>query len=156
MTVRTLLDAVTGTGSWESAARQYDRVRNQPWLPELNLSPTMKLPPPQERIDALRRADVYDPAPTLARVTVPTLALYGALDRAVDTEHDAPALQQAFKKAGMTDLTLHVYPHAGHSLFVSPTGFADQKSAPRRRVPGYVQTMLDWLRARGFTKTNVM
>ena len=48
-TMRTLLDAVAGTGSWETARRQYDRVRNQPWLAALHLSPTMKLPPPQQR-----------------------------------------------------------------------------------------------------------
>ena len=151
-TMRALLDAVAGTGSWEDAARQYDLVRNQPWLGELHLSSTMKIPPPQRRIDALRRADIYDPAQTLVRVTVPTLALYGALDRAVDTAHDAPMLQSAFKKAGMTDFTLRVYPHAGHSLFVSQTGYSDQRSVPRRRVPGYTQTMIDWLEARGFTR----
>jgi pimeloyl-ACP methyl ester carboxylesterase len=151
-TMRALLDAVAGIGSWENAARQYDVVRSQPWLAALNLSPTMKIPPPQQRIDALRRADIYDPAQTLARVTVPTLALYGALDRAVDTAHDAPMLQSAFKKAGMTDFTLRVYPHAGHSLFVSQTGYPDQRSSPRRRVPGYTQMMLGWLETRGFTK----
>ncbi|MBV9718366.1 MAG: alpha/beta hydrolase [Candidatus Eremiobacteraeota bacterium] len=154
-TMRVLLDAVAGIGSWENAARQYDAVRNQPWLAALNLSRTMKIPPPQRRIDALRRADIYDPSQTLARVTVPTLALYGALDRAVDTAHDAPVLQRAFKKAGMTDFTLHIYPHAGHSLFVSQTGYPDQRSVPRRRVPGYVQTMLGWLETRGFTKSSL-
>ena len=95
-----------------------------------------------------------DPGHTLglSRVTVPTLALYGALDRAVDTAHDALALQKAFKNAGMSDFTLHIYPDAGHSLFVSQTGFPDQRSVPRRRVPGYVQVMIGWLEARGFTK----
>jgi uncharacterized protein len=150
-TVRALLDAVAGTGSWEKAAQLYDAVRNQPWLAALNLSRTMKIPPSQQRIDALRRADIYDPAQTLSRVTAPTLALYGALDRAVDTAHDAPALQAAFKKAGMSDFTLHIYPHAGHSLFVSQTGFPDQRSVPRRQVPGYVQVMIGWLEARGIT-----
>jgi pimeloyl-ACP methyl ester carboxylesterase len=111
----------------------------------------MKIPPPQQRIDALRRADIYDPAQTLVRVTVPTLALYGELDRAVDTAHDAPLLQSSFRSAGMTDFTLHIYPQAGHSLFVSDTGYPDQRSAPHRRVPGYTQTMLGWLQARGFT-----
>ncbi len=82
-TVRALLDAVAGTGSWEKAAQLYDAARNQPWLAALNLSRTMKIPPSQQRIDALRRADIYDPAQTLSRVTVPTLALYGALDRSI-------------------------------------------------------------------------
>jgi pimeloyl-ACP methyl ester carboxylesterase len=150
-TVRALLDAVAGIGSWENAARQYDSVRNQPWLPALNLSPTMKIPPPPQRIEALRRADIYDPAQTLARVTVPTLALYGALDRSVDTAHDAPVLQRAFKQAGVTDFTLRIYPQAGHSLFVSQTGFPDNESVPNRRVPGYTQTMIGWLQARDFT-----
>jgi pimeloyl-ACP methyl ester carboxylesterase len=153
-TVRALLDAVAGTGSWEKAAQLYDAARNQPWLAALNLSRSMKIPPSQQRIDALRRADIFDPAQTLSRVTAPTLALYGALDRAVDTAHDAPALQKAFKKAGMNDFTLHIYPNAGHSLFVSKTGFPDQRSVPRRRVPGYAQVMIGWLEARGFTKAS--
>jgi alpha-beta hydrolase superfamily lysophospholipase len=152
-TVRALLDAVAGINSWQNAARQYDVARNQPWLTALNLSPTMKIPPPPQRIEALRRADIYDPAQTLARVTVPTLALYGALDRAVDAAKDAPMLQSAFEKAGMTDFTLRIYPHAGHSLFVSETGYPDQKSAPQRRVPGYTQTMIGWLETRGFTQS---
>ncbi len=54
----------------------------------------------------------------------------------------------------MSDFTLHIYPHAGHSLFVSQTGFSDQRSVPRRRVPGYAQVMIGWLEARGFTKTS--
>jgi alpha-beta hydrolase superfamily lysophospholipase len=153
-TVRALLDAVAGTGSWENAARLYEAARNQPWLAALNLSRTMKIPPSQQYIDAIRKADIYDPAQTLTRVTVPTLALYGALDRAVDTAHDAPALQKAFKQAGMTDFTLRIYPDAGHSLFVSQTGFPDEKSVPHRRVPGYIQTMVGWLKARGFTTDN--
>jgi dienelactone hydrolase len=150
-TVRALLEAVAGTGSWENAAHLYDTARNQPWLAALHLSRTMKIPPSQQDIDALRKADIYDAAQTLTRVTVPTLALYGALDRSVDTAHDAPALQRAFKQAGMTDFTLRIYPQAGHSLFVSQTGFEDKKSVPHRRVPGYTQTMIAWLQARKFT-----
>src|SRR5580704_8831449 len=35
----------------------------------------------------MRRADIYDPAATLVKVTAPTLAPYGALDHAVDVAH---------------------------------------------------------------------
>jgi hypothetical protein len=53
----------------------------------------------------------------------------------------------------MIDFTLHIYPHAGHSLFVSQTGYSDQRSEPHRRVPGYTQMMLDWLETRGLTQS---
>jgi pimeloyl-ACP methyl ester carboxylesterase len=102
---------------------------------------------------ALRRNDrrsPADPAPTLERVTTPTLALFGALDRSVDSSHAAATLQKDFAKAGMRDFKVRVYKNAGHSLVVSKTGYEDQPASPLRCASDYPQVMIDWLRQRGF------
>jgi len=148
-TVSALLAALDGTGRWETAKALYEASAGQKWLLALGLRPNMTLPPPAPVLEAMRRADVFDPQPFLVRVTVPTLSLYGELDRAVDVAHDAPQLQADFKRAGMKDLTIKVYPGAGHSLFLSPTGYRDDAKPPWRLVPDYSTVTIDWLRDRG-------
>lgn len=147
-----MLAALDETGSWETAKALYDASAGQKWLPALGLRPNMTLPPPAPVLENMRRADVFDPQPFLVHVTVPTLALYGALDRAVDVAHDAPQLEADFNRAGMKDLTVKVYPGAGHSLFLSPTGYRDDTKPSWQLVPDYSTVTIDWLRVRGFLK----
>lgn len=147
-----ILAGLDGTGSWETARALYTASKEQKWLPALALPPNMTLPPPAPMQERLRRATVFDPQPYLVRVTVPTLALYGALDRAVDVAHDAPQLETDFKKARMTDLTVKIYPGAGHSLFLSPTGYRDDTKPSWQLVPNYSTVTIDWLRNRSFLK----
>lgn len=145
-----MLAALDGTGSWEAAKTRYDASAGEKWLAALALPPNMAFPPPAPMLEGLRRAAVFDPEPILVHVTVPTLALYGALDRAVDVPHDAPQLEADFNRAGMKDLTVKVYPGAGHSLFLSPTGYRDSTKPSWQVVPDYSTVTIDWLRARGF------
>jgi pimeloyl-ACP methyl ester carboxylesterase len=147
---RALMEAIAGTGSWERAEKLYVAAVSQKWFSDSALPPNLKFPLPQERIDSLRRQVVYDPAATLERVTTPTLALFGALDRSVDSSHAAATLQKDFAKAGMRDFTVRVYKDVGHSLVVSKTGYDDQSASPLRCASDYPQVMIDWLRQRGF------
>ena len=147
---RALMEATAGTGSWERAEKLYDAAVSQKWFADSGLPPNLKFPLPQERIDISRRRAIYDPAPTLERVTTPTLALFGALDRSVDSSHAAATFREDFAKAGMRDFTLRVYESAGHSLVMSKTGFEDQPTLPLRYAPGYPQIMIEWLRQRNF------
>lgn len=147
---RALMEAIAGTGSWERAEKLYAAAASQKWFSDSALPPNLKFPLPENRIDSLRRQVIYDPAPTLERVTTPTLALFGALDRSVDSSHAAATLQKDFAKAGMRDLKVRVYKNAGHSLVVSKTGYEDQPASPLRCASDYPQVMIDWLRQRGF------
>lgn len=149
-TVSAMLAALDGTGSWETAKTLYDASAGQRWLRALALPPNMSVPPSAPMLEGLRRSAVYDPQPILVHVTVPTLALYGALDRAVDVTYDAPQLEAYFKQAGMKDLTVKVYPGAGHSLFLSPTGYRDDTKRSWQLTPDYSTVTIDWLRDRGF------
>ena len=148
--VSAMLAALDGTGSWETANALYAASKAHKWLPALGLKPNMTLPPPAPVLEGMRRADVFDPQPFLVRVTSPTLALYGAHDRAVDVAHDSPQLEADFKRAGMKDLTVKVYPGAGHSLFLSPTGYRDDTKPSWQLVPDYSTITIDWLRERSF------
>lgn len=96
----------------------------------------------------------YDPAETLQHVVTPTLALYGELDRNVDARDSSALLRQYFNRSGMRDFTMRIYPHAGHQLVLSKTGYNGDAIPPARYVPGYPQIMLTWLAQRGFTKAS--
>lgn len=85
----------------------------------------------------------------LQQVRQPTLAIFGERDSVVDWRESVDAYRRAFKQSGNRDLTIRVFEDADHEMLPS-------KPRPRRNsmfVHGYVETMLAWLNARGFTGT---
>ncbi len=150
-TWRKFLGALFGDNTWEAAEQSYDFAKKQPWFAHSLLPDTLQLPLTGTTADGWRRFTSYDPAETLDRVTTPTLALYGANDRAVDMHHASPTLKEAFTKAGMRDFTLRVYENASHALLLSDDGFTPD--VPERLAPRYPGVMIAWLAARGFLST---
>jgi dienelactone hydrolase len=79
----------------------------------------------------------FDPAPSLERLDVPALWLFGGADRNVPAGTSAEALRRIEKRRGK-DWTIVVFPGAGHGLFDNPP--TDPRAAPlaeawiRRRV----------------------
>jgi uncharacterized protein len=147
-TVHTVIAALCGRASWNSARR----VSAQPWFRASSIPPNLQFPIRRPMADGLRRAWLYDPAAALQQVRTPTLALFGARDRNVDVAHASRTLRSDFSHAGMRDFTMHVYPNAGHTLKVSATGFNGQLSLPERLTPGYPEVMIRWLNQRGFLR----
>jgi alpha-beta hydrolase superfamily lysophospholipase len=149
--------ALDGTVSWSYTKRLYDFDAKQPWfqyslMPELGIS----IPPSPSRIAGLRRFVTFDPTHTLLSVSsTPTLALYGALDRNVDAADSAAHLREYLTRAGDRDVTIKVYPTAGHQLIVSKSGYNGDPALPERFVPQYPQIMIMWLAQRGFTRERV-
>ena len=149
--------ALDGTVSWSSTKRLYDLDAEQPWfkyslMPDLDIS----IPPPPAKIEGLRRFVTFDPTDTLLRVSsTPTLALYGALDRNVDAADSAAHLREYLARAGNRDVTIKVYPDAGHQLIVSKSGYNGDPSLPERFIPDYPQIMIAWLARRRFTSEQV-
>ena len=145
--------ALNGTLSWSDTKRLYDFDAKQPWfqyslLPDLGIS----IPPPPAKIAGLRRFVTFDPTQTLLGVSsTPTLALYGALDRNVDAADSAAHLREYLTRAGDRDVTIKMYPNAGHQLIVSKSGYNGDPVPPERFVPEYPQIMVTWLAQRGFT-----
>ena len=145
--------SLDGSVSWSDTKRLYDIDAKQPWfqyslMPDLGIS----IPPPPSKIAGLRRLVTFDPTLTLLRVSsTPTLALYGALDRNVDAADSAAHLREYLRRAGDRDVTIKMYPNAGHQLIVSKSGYNGDPAPPERFVPNYPQIMVTWLAQRGFT-----
>jgi alpha-beta hydrolase superfamily lysophospholipase len=146
--------SLEGTVTWSYTKQLYDSDAKQPWfqyslMPDLGIS----LPPPPAKIAGLRRFVTFDPTQTLLTVSAtPTLALYGALDRKVDAADSAAHLREYLRRAGDRDVTIKMYPHAGHQLIVSKSGYNGDAIPPQRFVADYPQIMISWLAQRGFTK----
>lgn len=69
----------------------------------------------------------FDPAPSLERLGVPALWLFGGADRNVPAGTSADALRQIEKRRGK-DWTIIVFPGAGHGLLDDPP--TDPRAAP--------------------------
>jgi len=146
--------SLDGTGSWNHTKRLYDIDAKQPWF-QYSLMPDLgiPIPPPPSKIAGLRRFITFDPRHTLLSVSAtPTLALYGALDRNVDAVDSVTHLREYLRRAGNRDVTIKMYPDAGHQLIVSKTGYNGDPTPPERFVADYPQIMITWLAQHGFTK----
>ena len=131
--------SLDGTLPWGDTKRLYDLDAKQPWfqyslMPDLGIS----IPPPPSKIAGLRRFVTFDPTHTLLSVSsTPTLALYGALDRNVEADDSAAHLCKYLRRAGDGDVTIKMYPNAGHQLIVSKSGYNGDPTPPERYVPDY-------------------
>jgi pimeloyl-ACP methyl ester carboxylesterase len=100
----------------------------------------------------IRRLYFYDPAPTLNRLQVPTLALFGELDNNIVAEKNQAAWEAALKAGGNRDYTLRILPKANHLQLEAKVGSNAEMASLQRFVPAYFRTIQDWLakRIRGF------
>ena len=92
-------------------------------------------------------ADTY-----LSELDVPLLAIFGDRDDKIDWRESIRAYREAYARAGHRDLTIKVFKNASHDLFaVRPAKAAASPPEPRL-VPGYLETMTAWLRAKTFSE----
>jgi len=143
----TVENAIYGKGSWNDARGVLAADEKRPWF-EYSLMPKLGLPPPAATVAGLRNAFGYDPRTTLMSDTTPTLALYGARDRKLDAADSFKHMRGFLKVAGDRDVTVIMFPQAGHTLEVSANGY--DADVPERLAPGYPAIVLTWLRKRGF------
>jgi len=93
-------------------------------------SPNGETPSPDQvaqQLDALfspwfRHFATYDPAPTLAEVRCPVLALNGAKDLQVDPGQNLPAIETALKEGGNPDFSVQSLPGLNHLFQHAATG----------------------------------
>ncbi len=148
---RLMLSALQTNSNWPAAGRALTAAQSEPWFSKMRIPPGITTPPPAPMLAALQAATVYDPANSLKPVFMPTLALFGTLDHNVDAPQSAAGMRAAFAKAGHAKyLTIRTLPGAGHTLECSATGYLDDPSLPERLVAGYPDSMIAWLRAKGF------
>jgi dienelactone hydrolase len=85
-----------------------------------------------------------DSIPSIVKMTVPGLWIYGAKDLSQPTSKSAANLERVRSEGGK-DITVAVFADADHSLFINPTGqIADLLVTPGT-APGFFQTIIDWL-----------
>jgi pimeloyl-ACP methyl ester carboxylesterase len=154
-TWRSLLGALSGKVSWDTARNLYDIASTKSWFKDSYLpffySPDLGFPPPAAAAAGMQRELLFDPTETLEKLRTPTLALFGALDRNVDVVNAPTLFKSDFARGGvMRDFTIRIFRDAGHTLKVSATGFNGEPSQPERLTAGYPQVMIQWLRQRGF------
>jgi uncharacterized protein len=86
----------------------------------------------------------YDPREWLERVQCPVLAIFGASDLLLPVDTSVAVFQQSLAKAGNKDVTIRVFPDAGH-LLTNPS--------TNQPAPGFLELITDWLKQRAHTQT---
>ncbi len=152
---RTMFHSLKSNADWGIARSALAAAKKQPWFKYMRIPPGMTAPPPPRILAVLQASLLYDPSAILTRVTVPTLALFGARDKNVDAQDSIRRFRRAFRKAGMTDFSACVFPTTGHLLVQSRTGYVDRSDLPVRYT-GYPEAMIGWLRERGFARSKSM
>jgi hypothetical protein len=88
----------------------------------------------------------YDPAPVLAAVKCPVLALFGEKDVQVSPQQNLPVMEKAFQKGGNKDVTFKIFPEANHLFQKAKTGSPSEYAAlDKAFVPGFLDTISSWI-----------
>ncbi|MEO7202001.1 MAG: alpha/beta hydrolase, partial [Candidatus Tumulicola sp.] len=139
--------APDATPDWESVSKQLAQAKTQPWFSLMRIPPDLTLPPPPPVLAGFRASLIYDPTSTLERVKVPTLAIFGALDKNVDALDSASRLRKAFAIGGNDTLKIVTFANADHLIEASTTGYEATSLTPDRLVASYPEIMVDWLKS---------
>lgn len=142
--------ARTGQG-WDDYAAARDRLAARIGSPP----ETFPASPDHPYWQVIRRLYFYDPAPTLRKLRVPTLALFGELDNNIVAEKNTAAWEAALKAGGHQDYTLRIIPKANHIQLEAKVGSNAEMPSLQRFSPLYFTTVRDWLARRvpGFART---
>jgi pimeloyl-ACP methyl ester carboxylesterase len=95
--------------------------------------------------DAVRKAgrSGFDPQPLLRKLRIPSLWLYGALDR-----HIPPRLSvERLRAVPGNGITIAVFPKANHALVMTRTGLTSEMLRSDTFAPGLFARVGGWLRA---------
>jgi pimeloyl-ACP methyl ester carboxylesterase len=93
----------------------------------------------------IRALYFYDPAPTLRRLVIPVLAVFGELDDNILAEKNSEAWDGALKAAGNPHYALRILPKANHLMLEAKVGSNTEMPSLKRFVPTYFTTLQDWL-----------
>lgn len=95
----------------------------------------------------------YDPAPALAKVKCPVLALYGGKDLQVSPEANRGPVEAALTEAGNADHTVKTFDALNHMFQTATTGLPDEYAKIQETMaPEVLQLMGDWIVERFGTK----
>jgi pimeloyl-ACP methyl ester carboxylesterase len=88
----------------------------------------------------------YDPAPTLAKVRCPVLAINGSLDLQVPSSQNLPAVEAALKAGGNKDYTARELPGLNHLFQAAKTGAPSEYIEIEETInPAALELIGDWV-----------
>ena len=93
----------------------------------------------------IRPLIVHDPAPTIRRLQLPVLALFGELDNNILPEKNRAAWDAALTAGGHRDYMLRILPKANHAMLEAKVGNNAETKSLQRFVPAYSEVVLAWL-----------
>lgn len=139
-------DVARGKQNWASYRPLLERAKSANWFRYA----AVPLTPDSRLFEHWRRLPLdYDPGPVIAKVHVPVLAMFGALDQTVLARKNAAGWEAALREGGNSRYTIKIFPNADHMLLEARTGAANEYLGLKRFVPQYAVTLLGWLRKRG-------
>lgn len=139
-------DVARGKANWESYHAALEQAKDAKWFRYL----AVPVSEDSWLLEHWRRLPLdFDPAPTIAKVRVPVLALFGALDQTVLPSENAEKWKAPLREGGNRDYTVKIFPGGNHMLLEARTGEEDEYPMLQRFVPEYQPTLLDWLRKHG-------
>jgi pimeloyl-ACP methyl ester carboxylesterase len=90
----------------------------------------------------------YDPAPVLAKVICPVLALFGEKDVQVPAEMNRKEMVAAFERGGNKAAVTKIIAGANHLYQAAKTGgVGEYASLPKAFAPEFLDTLIVWLKA---------
>lgn len=135
-------------------------AKSRPWFAKMKWpdAPPMATELSDDQKHFYRVHCAYEPAPVVARIKVPVLYLLGGKDRHIPVPESQAALTAAFAKSGNPDVTIRVFPNAGHGI-QTVTGAAECLTCMKEHHesgkfpafemdPDYAPTMIAWLEKR--------
>jgi pimeloyl-ACP methyl ester carboxylesterase len=145
------MDLLRHAGAFEELEEAQQRVWGRPWFEYVHYCD-------RKHFESGTRMVGFDPGPCWEQVCCPVLAIYGEKDTGCSAQEQVAVIRRGLQKSGNRDVTVKVFPRAGHLITVTQTG--GRKEAARRRAvagqhaaepdfaPGYLETMSGWLKER--------
>jgi uncharacterized protein len=136
----------TGEGEkYDSAIRKAQQnARIKGWLTPLSVEIDRK-----KRDHWFLALDIdFNPVSMWERYEGPVLGIFGELDASTPVRQVVPIFAKALAGRRNTDFAIKVFPKAHHIILEAETGSDSELDRLKRYVPGYFDTMTDWLWAR--------
>lgn len=86
--------------------------------------------------------------PLWERYEGPVLGICGELDFSTPVRQVVPIFSKALAGRKNTDFAIKVFPKAHHIILKAETGSDSELERLKQHVPGYFDTMTNWIRAR--------
>jgi len=137
----------TGEG-WNEYASLLKRATVRPWWRLAGTDLSGPNSPDDAYWKETRPFYFYEPAPTLQRLRVPLLAIFGELDSPDGVKANVVGIAGALEVGKRADVTIRVFPNGRHNL-MDLEGFpANEYPRLQRFVPELFETMASWMERR--------